>query len=401
MKIKQFLFLLVFCSLIVTNFTHPMDNSSDMADMTDLGVECWKVRWQNPKLLKFNIPNEAFRYCKAGYEKSKISTENIRNKLDDYLSVWSAYNLVESIPVSALSMCACYQTIKAIPKDVLDDLKSKIINLPDMSVEEAIKIFNNTKLDVEVVASKRVFDYVDPEKVLSNKEPLPFSSITNEKSLFLLNKLFHERLRRINHRYCSLFLSIVPKKINEGKGKNCFTDFLVDKIKDDKTNKNNILEVFSGNKTVLSSNENFLLDLYTTLQPLCFPVPVCITSCNKFLAICPTNLVTNNIFIYNLYTKKRLIVIYFENDKKCGVFTRMKFCENDSVLFLKNKDGATYTFNLPVNFMIGNLTANAIAYLYTLEFYRRQSGSIYEDYSHLNPLRTLLKHTELKKLPPN
>ena len=70
MKINQFLFLLVFCSLIVINFTHPMDNSSDMTEMTDLGMRCWEVMWKNPGLLKLSIPDQAYRYCEAGYKNS-------------------------------------------------------------------------------------------------------------------------------------------------------------------------------------------------------------------------------------------------------------------------------------------------------------------------------------------
>ncbi len=274
-----------------------------LPDLPLLRVIAWKTIWKVSCLLRFLSKNHFLVIgdtaidCASGLHQ--ISYSDVRNGLDDYLYVCNDPRLLEYIPGTVLTI-----------------LKNKILTLPEMSVEEARKIACQIPINGDTASI--IIDNFNPEHVLLNKEHETFLMISNKQNCSLLKKLFYKKIRDFNDDKVLFCLSAGIKTINEDTNKHCFNT--------------------------------------------CFPgssKPTASTSCKSFFAICYNNYIcrTNNanyvnVSIHDLEKGEKLINFFLKKDKECGDFTDMKFCNNDSVLFLKNqykKDGIMYAFKSFIN----------------------------------------------------
>ena len=365
MKIRQFFFLLIFCSLIVTNFTHPMDNSSVMTYkkkqtlMTELGVKCWKVIWKNPELLKSSIPDVVYDYCQAGYKNSEISIDDIRNKLDDYSRLCGRINL--------------------------DSLTNKILELPSMSLDEAMTIAKNMKINDKIASL--IVDNLNPNDYLLDKNYKLFSSITDEDNILLLKKIFYNKLRNYNRKKVS---KLSQEKSYGYSGFEKFKDF-----------NNSKLGVFHLTRTLSEINGNNI-DIYKGLFPCealsiyndkLFQHSSCIDSSKRFKVCCyygnrirsknrfdMNRFETNLVAVKDYRTEQRLLNIYlFPDLKNYDEYTpisisRIKLNDDGSVLFLKsglaNKKNIFYSIDLPVDFLRDHLSITQVAFICSLVFFK-------------------------------
>ena len=424
MKIKQFLFLLILYSLIVPNFTHPMDNSPVMTYnkkkqtlMTELGVKCWEVIWKNHECFKptISIPKEAYSYCEAGYKNSKISIENIRNNLDDYSHLCGLINL--------------------------DSLTNEILGLPNMFLDEAMTIAKNMKIDGKV--AQVIVDNFNPEYFLLNEKSNKFS--LKDINIVLLKKTFYHKMLLSSS---LLSLSIIPKKVYKDNlpidaNVTNFNSKVEEKLKliecdnhyklnrtemDDNTKlasrigtgwpsvhpdwkklpypNSEFVTVgrtsfhrniwYNRNGDVLNSDNMHILK-----ESLSSRYPAGISSDKRFMAtfisdnefqIFGTCCFDNQDYLIN----KMLLKIYLEKEKDevCNIYKKIGFRNDSSVLYLKNSQGAVNTVRLPMNLMKGDLSLDQLALFYCLKLCEKKEG-----YSGLNSLRKLLKSEIFKKLP--
>ncbi len=396
MKINQFLFLLVFCSLIVINFTHPMDNSSDMTEMTDLGMRCWEVMWKNPGLLKLSIPDQAYRYCEAGYKNSKISTRDVCEELCSYL--------------------------------------------PGSFYERVIKIASNVKISDKFASI--IVDSFDPEFFLLNNKL--FSNITNEDNISLLKESFYKKL---------CIMRVIPEKITKRREKDIkdknsgykfhFNERVLNQVKE--VIKKRIKKEGSSSKNTkiqLPSFFRYCHELYDEEYTTdCYPLAI--TSNKRFVAALHPfgshlyNTIISSILyskkynswdcenkrahrgrdhiilIYDLKNNETLLKLFFENCKDSdgitniknikGIvhkFTSIEFSKDNSVLFLNanaakiGDDDVVYSLGLPISLMEKKLTIDQIACLCGLKFCVEKPK---KDFSDIKTLKTLQK--QLKKFP--
>ena len=433
MKIKQFLFLLIFCSLIVTNSTHPMDNRSVMpynkkkqTSMTELGVKCWEVIWKNPERFKptMSISKESYSYCEAGYKNSKISIENIRNNLDDYSHLYGLINL-DSL--------------------TLDSLTSEILGLPKMSFDEAMTIAKNMKINRKV--AQVIVDNFNPEYFLLNEKSNNF--LLKDINIVLLKNTFYHKMLLSS---LLLSLSIIPKKVDKDNlpidaNVTNFNSKVEEKLKlieydnhyklnrtemDDNTKLASRIgtgwpSVHSDWKKLPYPNSEFVTvgctsfhrniwynrngdvlksdNMHILKESLSCRYPAGISSDKRFMATFIATFISDNeLQIFgtccfdnqDYLINKMLLKIYLEKEKDevCDIYKKIGFRNDSSVLYLKNRQGAVNAVSLPINLMKGDLSLDQLALFYCLKLCEKKEG-----YLGLNSLRKLLKSEIFKKLP--
>jgi len=320
MKIKQFLFLLILCSLIVTNFTHPMDNSltkKTQTLMTELGVKCWEVIWKNPELLKSSITDEAYRYCEAGYKNSKISMGDVCEALYFYL--------------------------------------------PGSPDEKAIKIASNMKINDKV--ANVIVNNLNPNNYLLDENYKPFSNITDKDNILLLKKIFYNKLRSSNRKRGKPYHGCykTSKETFERKWYR----------KDEEANFgkfNSQLGIFHLTRIPSVMNENDIEGSFSHVNKHGInwwseKHPYCIDSSEQFMVVCYDGsdqgipiyngrLKRNVVKIDDIRTRQRLLNIYLLPDpKSCGEYTPVnisdiKLSDNGSVLFLKSGSANKKIFSI-------------------------------------------------------
>ncbi len=398
-----------------------MDNDSDMTEMTDLGVGCWKVILKNPECFKptISISREAYRYCEAGYKNSKISTEDIRNKLDDYSRLVSLINL--------------------------DSLTNKVLGLPNMSLDEAMTIAKNMKINGKV--AQVIVDSFGPEYFLLNEKSNKF--LLKDDNNILLKKTFFNKMLLKSHPLLSL--SIIPKKVDKD---NLLINEDVANFNSDVEKILNLIRVCNNyelNKKEIDFNKQLYREwrkssssfgnrpvglkmlpcpnpnseylnitgkyykyiwynrngdvlksdnMHILKESLSCEYPAGISSDKRFMA---TFISDNELHIFGTYffdnqdlINKMLLKIYLEKEKDevCDFYKKIGFRNDSSVLYLKNSQGAVNTVRLPMNLMKGDLSLDQLALFYCLKLCEKKEG-----YSGLNSLRKLLKSEIFKKLP--
>ena len=380
-----------------------------------LVMEAWKNLFLNPVALSevssLSLLSSAIEQsssdCEIGYNNSKISIDNIGKKLDDYLYLVNDHYL------------KLY-----VPEEVQTDIKKKILELSNISLDKAMKIAENMEINDKLASF--ITSEFDSTDLIKNKENI-FPTIDSEKNRQLLRDQIYQNLQTFKCKIEKNINSDLSKKTIESLGKKILRDVYAKKC--DVFKKRNICNTIEGYKEYYTSlwsdhvtspflfsfsiapakiDKNFKVfdkvfdndknwakqvkNLYTyrwgcssgnlfkdnkafldyALAKIYYNSPVDITSDKRFLAVYGGK----KIFIYDMrngdFSKRKsidrfLLEFSLKNNENYGVFIDIRFGKNNNVLLLKNEDEDIYTCSLPINLMKKKLNLNQITCLYFLE----------------------------------